>query len=58
MTYVDGLDDRPRPGGFPIWYLGSFGEGGVAIVVGLGMLLLVAAVLGARRKDRNPPEAT
>lgn len=53
VSYVDFLDDRPAPGGFPIWYLGSVGEGLVAAVVGLGALVLVALVITGRSPRRR-----
>jgi len=45
VRYLDHPDDR---GGQPLWYLGPVAEGAIAIVLGLGLLLLVSRWIGSR----------
>ncbi len=45
VRYLDRPDDR---GGSPLWHLGPFAEGAVAIVVGLGLLVLAVRWIGTR----------
>ena len=52
-TYVDYLQRAPSPGGFSIGGIGPVPEGFVGWVVGMGLLLLVAYLIG-RRWDHQP----
>ena len=45
VRYLDKPDDR---GGSPLWHLGPFAEGAVAIIVGLGVLVLAVRWIGTR----------
>ncbi len=45
VRYLDRPDDR---GGSPLWHLGPFAEGAIAIVVGLGVLVLAVRWIGTR----------
>jgi ubiquinol-cytochrome c reductase cytochrome c subunit len=45
VRYLDHADDR---GGSPLWHLGPLAEGAVAIVVGLGLLVLAVRWIGTR----------
>jgi ubiquinol-cytochrome c reductase cytochrome c subunit len=45
VRYLDHPDDR---GGQPLWYIGPVAEGAVAIVLGLGLLLLLSRWIGSR----------
>jgi ubiquinol-cytochrome c reductase cytochrome c subunit len=45
VRYLDHPDDR---GGAPLWHLGPMVEGAVAIVIGLGVLVLAARAIGTR----------
>ena len=48
VAYVKYLD-RPRDrGGDPLWHLGPMAEGAVAVVLGLGVLVLVTMWIGER----------
>jgi ubiquinol-cytochrome c reductase cytochrome c subunit len=48
VAYVKYLD-RPRDrGGEPLWHLGPMAEGAVAVVLGLGVLVLVTMWIGER----------
>jgi ubiquinol-cytochrome c reductase cytochrome c subunit len=48
VGYVRYLDHPQDRGGDPLWYLGPVAEGGIAIVVGLGALLLISRWIGDR----------
>jgi ubiquinol-cytochrome c reductase cytochrome c subunit len=41
-------EDRDDRGGFALWHLGPLPEGALAVIVGLGLLLLLARVIGTR----------
>jgi ubiquinol-cytochrome c reductase cytochrome c subunit len=45
VRYLDHADDR---GGTPLWHLGPLAEGAVAIVIGLGVLVLAVRWIGTR----------
>ena len=45
LRYLDHPNDR---GGEPLWFLGPVAEGAVAILFGLGLLLLVSRWIGTR----------
>jgi hypothetical protein len=45
VRYLDRPDDR---GGNPLWHLGPFAEGAVAVFVGLGLLVLAVRWIGTR----------
>lgn len=45
VRYLDHPDDR---GGNPLWHLGPVAEGGVAIIVGMGLLLVAIRWIGER----------
>lgn len=45
VRYLDHPNDR---GGQPLWYLGPVAEGAIAILLGLGALLLVSRWIGSR----------
>jgi ubiquinol-cytochrome c reductase cytochrome c subunit len=48
VAYVEYLDHPTNRGGLPLWYIGPVAEGAVAIVVGLGVLLLLIRWIGSR----------
>ncbi len=48
VAYVRYLDSPQNRGGQPLWYLGPVAEGAVAIVLGLGALLLGIRWIGSR----------
>ncbi|HEX3424822.1 MAG TPA: c-type cytochrome [Acidimicrobiales bacterium] len=48
VAYVHYLRHPQDPGGNPLWYLGPVAEGGVAILLGLGALLLIVRWIGDR----------
>jgi ubiquinol-cytochrome c reductase cytochrome c subunit len=48
VAYVRYLDHPDNRGGQPLWYLGPFAEGAVAILLGLGALLLATRWIGSR----------
>jgi ubiquinol-cytochrome c reductase cytochrome c subunit len=48
VAYVRYLDHPSNRGGAPLWYLGPVAEGAVAILLGLGLLLLVIRWIGTR----------
>ena len=48
VGYVRYLDHPENRGGDPLWYLGPVAEGAVAIILGLGALLLCARWIGER----------
>jgi ubiquinol-cytochrome c reductase cytochrome c subunit len=48
VAYVRYLDRPDNRGGSPLWYLGPVAEGGVAIVIGLGALLVISRWIGER----------
>jgi ubiquinol-cytochrome c reductase cytochrome c subunit len=48
VAYVRYLDHPANRGGQSLWYVGPVAEGGIAIVVGLGALLLVSRWIGDR----------
>jgi ubiquinol-cytochrome c reductase cytochrome c subunit len=48
VTYVRYLDHPDDRGGNPLWHLGPAAEGGVALIVGLGMLLMATRWIGER----------
>jgi ubiquinol-cytochrome c reductase cytochrome c subunit len=45
VRYLDHTDDR---GGDPLWHLGPLAEGAVAVVVGLGLLIVAVRLIGTR----------
>ena len=54
------LHDPDNRGGLALWYLGPVPEGAVAIVIGLGALILAAVWIEGRapRRDREADEAS
>lgn len=48
VGYVRYLDRPQNRGGAPLWYVGPVAEGAVAIVFGLGLLLLLIRWIGTR----------
>jgi ubiquinol-cytochrome c reductase cytochrome c subunit len=48
VAYVRTLDGTNDRGGDPLWHLGPIAEGGVALVVGLGVLTLATRWIGER----------
>jgi len=48
VRYVLQLDHPDDRGGNPLWHLGPLAEGAVAVLVGLGVLLLAARWIGTR----------
>ena len=48
VAYVRYLDHPDNRGGQPLWYLGPVAEGGVAILIGLGVLLVACRWIGDR----------
>jgi ubiquinol-cytochrome c reductase cytochrome c subunit len=48
VGYVRYLDHPTNRGGNPLWYLGPVAEGGIAIIVGLGLLLGITRWIGDR----------
>jgi ubiquinol-cytochrome c reductase cytochrome c subunit len=48
VAYVRYLDHPDNRGGHPLWYLGPVAEGAVALVLGLGALMLAARWIGSR----------
>lgn len=48
VAYVRYLDQPTDRGGNGLWHLGPFAEGAVALVLGLGVLLLVTGWIGER----------
>jgi len=48
VGYVRYLDRPDNPGGAPLWYLGPVAEGAIAIILGLGALLLISRWIGDR----------
>lgn len=48
VRYVRYLDHSDNRGGDPLWHLGPLAEGAVAIVVGLGLLVLAVRWIGTR----------
>jgi ubiquinol-cytochrome c reductase cytochrome c subunit len=48
VGYVHYLDHPQNRGGVPLWYLGPVAEGAVAIVLGLGLLLVLIRWIGSR----------
>ena len=48
VGYVRYLDHPASPGGDSLWFLGPVAEGAVAIILGLGLLLLCARWIGER----------
>lgn len=49
VAYVRYLDKPDNRGGRPLWYLGPVAEGGVALVLGMGALLVVSRWIGDPR---------
>jgi ubiquinol-cytochrome c reductase cytochrome c subunit len=47
-AYVRYLDHPDNRGGRPLWYLGPVAEGGIALILGLGVLVLCARWIGER----------
>jgi ubiquinol-cytochrome c reductase cytochrome c subunit len=47
-AYVRGLDHADNRGGSPLGYAGPLAEGAVAIILGLGALLVAARLIGTR----------
>jgi ubiquinol-cytochrome c reductase cytochrome c subunit len=45
LQYLDHPDDR---GGSPLWHLGPFAEGAVAIFLGLALLVVAVRWIGTR----------
>jgi hypothetical protein len=48
VAYVRYLDHPDNRGGHPLWYLGPVAEGGLAILGGLGLLLVITRWVGER----------
>jgi ubiquinol-cytochrome c reductase cytochrome c subunit len=48
VGYVRYLDHPRNRGGQPLWYIGPVAEGAIALIVGLGVLLLCALWIGER----------
>ena len=48
VAYVRYLDHPNDRGGEPLWYLGPVAEGAIAIILGLGALLLASRWIGSR----------
>jgi ubiquinol-cytochrome c reductase cytochrome c subunit len=48
VGYVRYLDHPDNRGGQPLWYLGPVAEGAIALIVGLGALVLCARWIGER----------
>jgi len=48
VQYVQYLDDPDDRGGTPLWHLGPLAEGAVAIVVGLGAIVVATRWIGTR----------
>lgn len=48
VSYVRELDHPEDRGGQPIWHLGPVAEGGVAILVGLALLVICTRLIGSR----------
>jgi ubiquinol-cytochrome c reductase cytochrome c subunit len=48
VRYVRYLDDPDDRGGFPLWHVGPLPEGAIAVVVGLGLLILAVRWIGTR----------
>jgi ubiquinol-cytochrome c reductase cytochrome c subunit len=48
VAYVRGLDHADNRGGNPLGHAGPLGEGAVAIIIGLGALLVAARLIGTR----------
>jgi len=48
VAYVRDLDHPNDRGGLPLWHAGPLAEGAVAIVLGLGALLVVLRLIGTR----------
>jgi quinol---cytochrome-c reductase cytochrome c subunit len=48
VAYVRYLDHPEDRGGQSLWHLGPVAEGGISIIVGMGLLLLVARWIGER----------
>lgn len=48
VAYVRYLDHPSNRGGQPLWYLGPVAEGAIAILLGLGALLLASRWIGSR----------
>jgi ubiquinol-cytochrome c reductase cytochrome c subunit len=58
VAYVVFLQDMPTPGGAPIGGFGPVGEGFVAVLVGLTLMVVAARFVGRRtRPDELPVEA-
>jgi ubiquinol-cytochrome c reductase cytochrome c subunit len=54
IAYVEFLRESPSPGGAPLGGFGPVGEGFVAIVVGLTLMVLVARWVGRRSHEGEP----
>lgn len=54
IAYVEYLRNSPSPGGAPLGGFGPVGEGFVAVVVGLTLLVVVARFVGRRSHDGEP----
>ena len=48
VRYVRYLDHPDNRGGDPLWHIGPLAEGAVAIVIGLGLLVLAVRWIGTR----------
>lgn len=48
IAYIHDLDHPDDRGGLPLWHAGPLAEGAVAIVLGLGALLVVLRLIGTR----------
>ena len=48
VAYIRDIDHPDDRGGLPLWHAGPLAEGAVAIVLGLGALLLISRVIGTR----------
>ena len=54
IAYVEYLRNSPSPGGAPLGGFGPVGEGFVAVVVGLTLMVLVARFVGRRSHEGEP----
>ena len=57
VSYVEYLKDPEDPGGFSLGLVGPITEGLVAILVGLGALMLITRWIEPRAMREEPPEA-
>jgi ubiquinol-cytochrome c reductase cytochrome c subunit len=61
VAFIDDQIDHPNDrGGWSMGHIGPVAEGAMAMVVGLGVLVLITRGLGSRERpeDRHRPEPT